>query len=309
MNEVTPERMAEAVARLPLPTGDAVARRARGVLDLMMSMEISDPDMLATARDELGGIKSLWERIEEERKVITVPLNTVLDNANGYYQPALKTLKLAEKTLKDKIGAFLDAEEEKARALKREQDRLLQLERDRLEAERQRIQREADAAAEKLRREADAAAQKLAQDELTLREQMRSAQQAGDTAQAVELRRQTADVIETTARVIEDGEASARHLEQRAAIETANIEATAAVMVALPEAPVATARSVGLSSTKTMDCEVVDLVALVKHISASPELIGLLEVNTKALRAYTKALGMNAQLPGVRFFEKRTIRA
>jgi hypothetical protein len=67
-----------------------------------------------------------------------------------------------------------------------------------------------------------------------------------------------------------------------------------------PEAP----KVAGISVRTTIDVEVVDMLALVQHVAATPELLGLLAVDSVKLRAYGRSLGLACKTPGIRVFEK-----
>lgn len=88
-------------------------------------------------------------------------------------------------------------------------------------------------------------------------------------------------------------------------------EAALKEVVAEMVAPVATkveeVKVAGVSTRKTVDFEVVNLLELVQHVAAHPELLQLLDVESVKLRAYVKSLGMSTKLPGVRVFEKETL--
>ena len=156
-----------------------------------------------------------------------------------------------------------------------EQERLARIEREKAEAiaaaERKRLQEEAAA------RQAEADAQA---------EAARKASAAGDE-QAAALAQAAADRANSQA--------------QEAAI-------TSQLVVAAP-AVVAIEKTKGISTSKKVDFEVVDLLALVKHIAAHPELINLIAADSVKVRAYVKGLGLACQLPGVRVFEERVLSA
>jgi len=95
--------------------------------------------------------------------------------------------------------------------------------------------------------------------------------------------------------------------------ESSTVEAqaaaiTSAVTSMAPEVQ-APAKVSGISTSKTVDFEVTDLHALVVHVAANPNLIALLMTDSVKLRAYVRATGMKANLPGVNVFEKRTMSA
>lgn len=84
----------------------------------------------------------------------------------------------------------------------------------------------------------------------------------------------------------------------------------ASIMVAPAVAPQADVPKVqGVATRKTVDFEVVDFAALVAFVATRPDLLGVLSVDTVKLRALVRALGADANLPGVRVFEKASISA
>lgn len=92
--------------------------------------------------------------------------------------------------------------------------------------------------------------------------------------------------------------------------EAAVKEQVAQMVVAAPApAPAAAPKVAGVKTTTTVDFEVVDLLALVQHVAAHPELIGLIAADSTKVRAYVRGLGMATKLPGVRVFEKTGIAA
>ena len=156
-----------------------------------------------------------------------------------------------------------------------EQERLARIEREKAEA---------IAAAERRRLEEEAAVRQAEADRQV--ELARKAQAAGD-AQAAQLAQANAD---------------------RANSESQEAAITAQLVVAAP-AVVAIEKTKGISTSKKVDFEVVDMVALIKHIAAHPELINLVIADSVKLRAYVKGLGLACQLPGVRVFEERVLSA
>jgi hypothetical protein len=88
---------------------------------------------------------------------------------------------------------------------------------------------------------------------------------------------------------------------QRAAAE-AQAAATTAQIVVAPVVPITAPRAKGISTSTKVDFEVDDLLALLKHIAAHPELLHLVRADETRLRAYVRGLGLNCALPGVRVF-------
>lgn len=95
---------------------------------------------------------------------------------------------------------------------------------------------------------------------------------------------------------------------QRAQAEAQAAEATSQMVVA-PVVTVEKPAAKGISTAKKLDFEVVDLHALVKHVSAHPALLALVRADEVKLRAYVKGLGTACALPGVRVFEERVMSA
>lgn len=94
------------------------------------------------AGETLKTIKGIWNRIEERRKVFTVPLNKVLDEINAIFKAPQASLKVAEDTIKSKCLTF--------DALQRaEQDRLRREAEEVARKEQARLDREAEAKARK----------------------------------------------------------------------------------------------------------------------------------------------------------------
>lgn len=159
-----------------------------------------------------------------------------------------------------------------------------QQEQQRIAAEAKRKADEA-AAAERRRLEAEAAAR---QAEALAQQQAAEAAKAKGDEQAAQLAQAAA---------------------QRAQSEAAAVATTAQLVVAAPAAAPPPPVAKGISTSTTIDYEVVSLHALVQHVAAHPELINLLAADTVKLRAYVKGLGTGCNLPGVRVFEKQTMAA
>jgi len=103
-------------------------------------------------------------------------------------------------------------------------------------------------------------------------------------------------------------EAEARELAAQGRTGEAAVKETVAQMVvAAPVAAPAPPAVKGISTSTTIDFEVVDLHALVKHIAAHPELVNLITADSVKIRAYVRGLGMATNLPGVNIFQKQTL--
>lgn len=91
--------------------------------------------------------------------------------------------------------------------------------------------------------------------------------------------------------------------------EAAVKEQVAAMVVAQAPAVAEAPKMAGISTRTTVEFEVVDLLALVQHVAAHPELIGLLDVDSVKVRAHVKSLGLQCRTPGLRVFEKASMAA
>jgi hypothetical protein len=89
----------------------------------------------------------------------------------------------------------------------------------------------------------------------------------------------------------------------------AAVKSTVASMVVAAPAVVEPAKVSGVATRETVEFEVDDLLALVRHVAQRPELIGLLAADSLKLRAYVRGLGTQANLPGVRVFVKQSLSA
>jgi hypothetical protein len=66
-------------------------------------------------------------------------------------------------------------------------------------------------------------------------------------------------------------------------------------------------RAQGVVTRKSYTPEVVDAVALVRHVAQHPELINLVQPNMTALRAMVRAQGAQCRIPGVRVIETSNV--
>jgi hypothetical protein len=151
-------------------------------------------------------------------------------------------------------------------------------------------QREQERVAAELRRQAEEAA---AAERRRLEEEAAARQREADAQAAAAAKAQA------------EGDAQAAALAtanaQRAAAEAQSATTTAQVIVA-PVVQLAAPRAKGISTSTKVDFEVTDLLALLQHVVAHPELVHLVCADETRLRAYTRGLGLACALPGVRVF-------
>lgn len=234
--DTTIEAVPSSVA-IAAPNPEELRRGASSALDLVRDFEITDAATFEIAADELKAIKGKIDALNEKRLGITRPLDTAKAAIMSLFKPPVELLQEAERLLKGKMLSWQQAEQAKAREAQLAAERAAQ-------AERERLQAEADALAAQ-----------------------------GRTGEAV-VKEQVAQMV-----------------------------------VAAPIAAPAPPAVKGISTSTTVDFEVVDLHALVKAAAEKPELVALLAVDTVKLRAYVKGLGLQTNLPGVRVFQKQTLAA
>lgn len=252
--------------------------RAQRVLADAQAFVIDSPEMFEAAGEDLRSVVTLKKAVEDKRTAITQPLNQVLRAVNDLFRPAGTYLEQAEKTLKASMLTYQQEQQRIADEARRKAEAEARAERERqaaIQREQEARAREAAAAAEKAEREAAAA------------------RAAGDAAAAEKAQAEARQQAEAA---------------QTAAIEAQAAEQTAAVLT-MPAVVAEPARVAGISTSKTVDFEVVDIHALVRHVAEHPELVGLLAPDTVRLRAQVKATGLRTALPGVRVFQKETMAA
>lgn len=76
------------------------------------------------------------------------------------------------------------------------------------------------------------------------------------------------------------------------------LEQPVEVPVVRVEAPVA--KVAGVSARETWAAEITDKLALIRHVAAHPDLVGLLEANMPALNQQARSLKGEMRIPGVR---------
>lgn len=239
---------------------------------------VDSDEMLEAAGDDLRAVMGLKKRVEEHRTSITGPLNQVIKAINDMFRAPAAYLLEAEQKLKGSMLVYTEQQRLLAEKARREAEELARKERERL-AEEQRQQEAAARAAAEAAKQAEAAAI--------------AAAEAGDS--------------EAAAAAQDEARKQAEAAE--AAVAEAQATAITHAVISMPVAVQAPAKVAGISTSKTVDFEVVDLHALVKHVADHPELITLLMADSVKLRAQVRATGMNTKLPGVRVYQKSTMSA
>ena len=289
---MTTESILAPVAALTLPDSAALAGRAQSALAFIQEFQIATAEDYSLAADELKSIKARANKIEEQRTAITGPINKALKAINDLFRGPADLLAQAERTLKGKMLSWDQEQERIAAEQRRRAEEAAAVERRRLEAEAAERQRQAEEqaraaeAAARAQREAEAAA---------------AAAVAAGNAEAAAKAQREADAQGQAA-------ALAQAATQRAQADAAVAAETSQMVIAMPT-QVEKAKASGISTSKKLDFEVVDVLLLVQHIAAHPELVTLVAVDSVKLRAYVKAMGKACALPGVRVFEERVMSA
>jgi len=260
------------IATLQVPDGPTLSAAPQRALTMAKSFTIATADDYTLAAEELQAVKSKSKALEEKRTSLVGPLNGVVKSINDLFRAPLAALAEAESVLKGSMLGY-----------SREQERI---------AAEARRKAEAEAAAERARLAAEAAAIAAAERERqrVADEQARQAFEAGNAAQAAEVLRASEEAAQAAAQTA-------------ATLEAAASTVTAAAIVS------ATVKVKGISQAKSMDFEVNDLHAFIRHVAQHPELVGMLKTDDMKIRQYVKSLGDACKLPGIRVYEKVTLRA
>lgn len=214
----------------------------------------------------------------DELKAIKAKANAIEEQRTGITGPLNKVLKAVNDLFRGPADTLAQAERMlKGKMLAWDQEQ------ERIAAEARRRAEEAAAAERRRLEEQAAAAQRVAD------EQARAAAAAAAAGD-------------------EQAAAIAQANVQRAQSE-AQAAAATSQMVTAPVVLADKTKAAGISTSKKLDFEIVDLHALVKHIAEHPELLSLVTADSVKLRAYVKGLGMACALPGVRVFEERVMSA
>ncbi len=166
----------------------------------------------------------------------------------------------------------------------------------------------------------------LARAEQALKRKMLAYSEEQERIAAEERRKAEAAAAEERRRLAEQAEAERKRAEEAAAkaaetndplaaaraAEHAATAATLATTAQVLTAPVIASvapKVKGVSTSETWDFEVVDMPSIIKHIAAHPELSNLLTLDTTAVRQYVRSLKANTNIPGLRVFPKKSLRA
>lgn len=126
--------------RLSLPNAGELEGAAQRMLKMAQSFTIDSPAMYDAAAEDLRSVKTKAKQLDEQRKVITVPLDNAKKAVMDLFRKPLEYLETAENVLK---RAMLDYQREE----KRKADERHRIAEDAARKERERLQAEAAAKA------------------------------------------------------------------------------------------------------------------------------------------------------------------
>lgn len=281
------------IAALTMSDSAALTGRAQRALEFIESITIDSQETYVLAADELKAVKARLAALEDQRTGITGPINTALKAINNLFRAPADVLGQAEATLRRKMLAWQSEQERIAARARRVAEEAAAAQRRQLEAEAAERQREAQAQA---RAQAEAEAAALAHAQAAA-----AAIAAGDA--------QAAAAAQAQQRAAEQEQQMAAAASQRAQAQAAQAATSAQIVTAPVVTITPPPKAAGISTSSRLDFEVTNLLALVQHIAAHPELIALLRTDDVRLRGYVKGLGAACALPGVRVFETQTMRS
>lgn len=86
-------------------------------LDVQPGLELKSDEEMGLASEMIKDVKRFYKEIDAERQEYTKPLNAMLGDVNGLYQPVLKKLTAIEAALKVAVGNYTRVQQEKQRAM------------------------------------------------------------------------------------------------------------------------------------------------------------------------------------------------
>lgn len=145
-------------------------------------------------------------------------------------------------------------------------------------------------------------------EEQRVREEARRQEEIRRLEEAAELERQARE-RQAQAALLVDDEIAQQIAQQEAAELQTQAEATIAEPVEAPVVfvPKATPKVAGISYRETWSAQVVDAMALIRHVAAHPEHANLLTPNTTALNGLARSLRQSMAIPGVKAVATRQV--
>lgn len=259
--------------KIAMPEQSALMTPAQSALASIEALTIDSPTMYAEAGDELRRITTKIGQLDQQRSEIVKPLNDTVKRINDLFRAPLDMLRHGQSVLKTKMVTYSAEQERIAAEARRVAEAAARAERERLAAEAAAAQAQADEEAR------------------ALREQAEAAKEAGNVAEAAELESRAESRLD------------AGH-EDAVALELAS-HAVAAMPAVAPEKVAAA----GTALRGAWKGRVTDKASFVRFVAANPDFIGLLSVDQSALNMLAKSTKGEKSVPGVEFYQERTIAA
>ena len=294
------------VKALTMPDMAREVRRASAALRMADSFVVATAEDYQLCADELKSVVAKKNALEALRNTVANPLYQAWKALNALFKLPMDSLTGAETKLKSLMLTFSAEQERLAADVRRKADIAAAAERKKLadaaaavlataEAERVRLanieaNRVKDAQAEQAR----------------LAEEARCAIAAGNKEAAEAAERKANEAFEASEASAQLSREQTAQVREEAITESASLQMAASV-TCVAVLPVNVPKAAGISNSKTVEFEVIDLLALVKHIAANPEHLNLVVADSVKLRNYVRSLGLNTKLPGVRVFHKTSV--
>lgn len=208
------------------PDSTQLSAEVNPFLSLVESMQIDSPVMYEAGADELKAIKQKAASLEEQRKKIKAPILEAGRGVDELFREPIEVLSKAEGILKRKLLTYQDEQARKAREERAAREAAAKAERERLEAEAQRL-REAAAA--------NAAAAKAAEEAGNKEDAEKARALALEASQRAETKTEIANLVQAAPAVVEAPKVSGIATKTEVDFEVVDILAIAAHVVAHPE--------------------------------------------------------------------------
>lgn len=296
------------------PQTEVLVAGAQSQLELVQSLVITDDGTYQMAGTELAAIKGKRNRLEEQRKGLTKPLDELKSKIMDLFRQPIALLDQAEAALKGAMLTYSTEQERQAAEARRQAEETARKERERLEREAREAREKAEAEArrqreEEARRKAEAERAQREAEEARRREE--EAKRRGDEEAARKARDEAAHLE----RERREQEAAARKAASKADSATQQGEAkaeeltTQSQLVSAAPVAIAPAKAAGTSTRKKWKARVTDKAALVKYIAAHPQFLHVLEVNESALNKLAGAMEENLNIDGCQVYQEAILAA
>lgn len=302
---MTTETMPELVeSNIPGEIPETALATVRSAQDLALAYEdytIEDDGAYAHAAQDLKQVKLASIKLETERTAITDPMNEAKKRVMDFFRPPKERLEAAMANIKRSMANYAQAQERK----RQEEARIAREKAEREEARLREEARKADEAAAEKERKRLAEEQRRADERAQAeRERIERERQEAQDKQDAEAERRAQEQLEAQKeRERQEQErlhqerlnAEAEQRERSARAEV--LEDRADTAVAAPPPP-ATPKVKGVHTRKTWKFEITDPAKVPDTYKT---------IDEKRIRGVVKALGRDANIPGVRVYQDTSV--